>query len=129
MGSYRRKIYKKKSKDLFHEKGLAGNIKDELDFFYKNKEETERTMLLGEYPPMLNEPDIVRELKEEERLGKLQTIIIDIPINDKHHNKQTMTDSLNVFEETKSGLKKIKINSYKDDLTLAKKVLNRVNNL
>ena len=129
MGSYRRKIYKKRSMDLFHEKGLDGLIKDELDFFYMNEGASEQIMLFKEYPPILNEPDIVRELKEEERLGKLQTFIVDIPGNYKQHYTTTMTESLNVFEESKSGLKKRKINSYKDALTLAKKVLNRVSNL
>jgi hypothetical protein len=38
-----------------------------------------------------------------------------------------MTESLNVFEESKSDSKKRKINSYKDALSLAKKVLNRIN--
>jgi hypothetical protein len=83
MGSYRRKIYKKKSMDLFHEKGLDGMIKDELGFFYKSEEEPEVKMLVEEYPSILIEPDIVRELKEEERLGKLQTITVNIPGNNK----------------------------------------------
>jgi len=37
MGSYRRKVHKKKSMDLFHEKGLEDLIEDEVDFFYKGE--------------------------------------------------------------------------------------------
>ena len=122
-------MYKKKSKDLFHEKGLDGKIKDEVDFFYMGEEEPESKMILEEYPIMFDEPEIVQELKEEERLGKLQTFMMDIPETKEHHSPLPIVESLEKFEESERESKKGKINIYNYTLALAKKVLNKINNL
>jgi len=126
MGSYRRKVHKKKSVDLFHEKGLEDMIKDEVDFFYKGEEEPDSIILDMEYPLMLDEPDIVRELKEEERLGKLQTLVTDIQEEEKQHSASTLPERLDTFEEIEGVSEKVKIASYEDALALAKKALDEV---
>ena len=129
MGSYRRKVYKKKSKGLFHEKRLEGMIKDEVDFFLMGEEEPDSKMIIEEYPIMFDEPKIVKELKEEERLGKLQIFMMDIPENKEHYSPLPFVESLEKFEESDGESKKGKINSYNYTLALAKKVLNKINNL
>ncbi len=127
MGSYRRKEYKKKSKGLFHEKRLEGMIKDEVDFFLMGEEEPDSKMIIEEYPIMFDEPEIVKKLKEEERLGKLQTFMMDIPENKEHYSPLPLVESLEKFEESDRESKKGKINSYNYTLALAKKVLNKIN--
>jgi hypothetical protein len=127
MGAYRRKVYKKKSMDLFHEKGLEGNIKDEVDFFYKSEGEIDNTMIFEEHPILLDEPDIVKELKEEERLGKLQTFMVDNPEKKKQNSALSIVESLEIYEESERESKKEQINSYNGALKLAKKVLNKIN--
>ena len=126
MGSYRRKVYKKKSMDLFHEKGLDCKIKDEVDFFYMNERETDGIMLFEEYPIMFNEPDIVKELKEEERSGKLQIFMIDSSDKKKQRSPLSKLDSLDINEGTEIEHKRIRINSYNDALALAKKVFKKI---
>ena len=126
MGSYRRKVYKKKSRDLFHEKGLKGMIKDEVNFFNNSEEEPDGKMIFDDNPVMLDEPEIVKELREEERLGKLQTLIMDIPETKEQHSAFTKIESLEIFEEPKIKSKKGKNTSYNDTLVLAKKVLKKI---
>ncbi len=126
MGSYRRKVHKKKSMDLFHEKGLEDLIEDEVDFFYKGEGEPDSVILDMEYPSMLDEPDIVKELKEEERLGKLQTLVTDFQEVEKQQPTSMFAKRPDVFEETESMSEKIKITSYDDALALAKRALDEV---
>ena len=126
MGSYRRKVHKKKSVDLFHEKGLEDMIKDEVDFFYRGEEEPDSIILDMEYPPMLDEPDIVKELKEEERLGKLQTLVTDFQEAEKQQPTSMFAKRPDMFEETESMSEKIKSTSYDDVLALAKRALDEV---
>jgi len=126
MGSYRRKSYKKKPMDLFHEKGMGDMIKDEVNFFFMGKEESDCIVMDVEYLPMVNEPDIVRELREEERLGKLWTLVTDIQKEEKQHTVPGLSKRLNTSEETESDPGQIKIASYEDALALAKKALMKV---
>ena len=77
---------------------------------------------------MLNEPDIIKELREEEREGKLQKFLID---ETKEYN-QILTEispkvKKNSYIEPNIIPNKIKIRSYKDALALAKKALFNIN--
>ena len=66
---------------------------------------------------MIDEPDIVKQLREEERLGKL-----------KYEKFSLMDKFYEIFvfksKEYENYYDDVKINSYKDALNLAKRVLN-----
>jgi hypothetical protein len=126
MGSYTRKMYKKKSIDLFHKKGLECDIKKEVDLFYNNKEEDDIIFLFEDYPIMFDEPDIVRELKEEERSGKLQTYINDIPYKKKQYSRLPILENFDILEGNIGEIKKSKNTSYNNELELAKKILKKI---
>ena len=102
-------------------------IKKEVDFFYKIEEEPNNKSIFQDNPVVLDEPEIVKELREEERLGKLQTLIIDIPEMMEQHSSFPKIESLEISEEPKRELKKGKITSYNDTLELARKVLKKIN--
>jgi hypothetical protein len=126
MGFYRRKVHKKKSMGLFHGKGLEDLIEDEVDFFYRGEGGPDSAILDMEYPSMLDEPDIVKELKEEERLGKLQTLVTDFQEAEKQQPTSMFAKRPDMFEETESMSEKIKSTSYDDALALAKRALDEV---
>jgi hypothetical protein len=70
---------------------------------------------------MIEEPDIVKELREEERIGKLYDNHFDL--------KAKMFEKIGFkSKEIHNDYSYVKISSYKDALQLAKKVLKNLNN-
>ena len=66
---------------------------------------------------MIDEPDIVKQLRDEERAGRLQYKNFDL--------KEKIFEKIGFkTKEVQNKNSEIKINSYKDALNLAKKVLN-----
>ena len=69
---------------------------------------------------MIEEPDIVKQLREEERIGKIQYNHFDF--------KDKIFEIMGIrSKEIHNEYHDVKINSYKDALDLAKKVLNELN--
>jgi hypothetical protein len=69
---------------------------------------------------MIDEPDIVKQLREEERIGKLQVNQFDF--------KTRFLGIIGIKKkEIQYNESKVDITSYKDELNLAKKVLNDLN--
>ena len=69
---------------------------------------------------MIDEPDIVKQLREEERIGKLSYDHFDL--KDKIFGKIGIKP-----KETLNNYSNMKITSYKDSLNIAKKVLKDLN--
>ena len=69
---------------------------------------------------MIDEPDIVKQLREEERIGKIQYNHFDL--------KAKIFEIMGMKpKEINNEYNDVKFNSYKDELDLAKKVLNELN--
>ena len=71
MGRYQKKPYKKQQIDIYHQKSIEDEIQDELDLFF-DKGQEESVLFLDEEPMLFgDEPEIVKQLREEELQGKL----------------------------------------------------------
>ena len=69
---------------------------------------------------MIDEPDIVKQLREEERIGKLSYNHYDL--------KDNIFGKIGIKpKETLNNYSNVKITRYKDSLNLAKKVLKHLN--
>ncbi|MFO8077147.1 MAG: hypothetical protein R6U21_00690 [Thermoplasmatota archaeon] len=128
MGRYRRKPYKKRQIDPWHEWDLEEEIQEEIDIFSSENDFPELYEEDETLPDYFDEPDIVKQLREEERIGKLPII----PPEDEHTEKeeQLIDYDLPEFKEyippsTSSDEKPSteKITSYNDAYKLAKKAL------
>jgi len=106
MGRYRKKPYKKQQIDIYHHKAIEDEIEDEMDLFFdQNKEES--VLFLDEEPPLFDdEPEIVKQLREEEIQGKLPLWLADF--NEEKTN-DTIPDEQNTTEETKSDKQKTSV--------------------
>jgi len=128
MGRYRRKPYKKRQIDPWHEWDLEEEIQEEIDIF---SSENDFSDLYGEdetLPGYFDEPDIVKQLREEERIGKLPIL----PPENEHIEKEKQINEYHLpeFKEyippsTPSDEKPstTQITSYDDAYKLAKKAL------
>ena len=68
---------------------------------------------------MIEEPEIIKELREEERIGKLYRNQFGI--------KDRIFKAIGFKNEASSNIySEVKINSYKDELDLAKKVYKNI---
>ena len=77
MGRYRRKPYKKKQIDSRHKWDLTEEIEEEVDIYAIDDDFPELYAEEETLSENLDEPDIVKQLREEERLGKLPIITPD----------------------------------------------------
>lgn len=68
---------------------------------------------------MIEEPEIIKELREEERIGKLYKNQYDL--------KDRIFKAIGFkIEKPSNNYSELKINSYKDELDLAKKVFKNI---
>jgi hypothetical protein len=126
MGRYRRKAYKKKQIDPHHQWDFNEEIQEEIDIFsceddFPDLYEDEETLTW-----YYDEPDIVKQLREEERNGKLPILIPDDEETEKeqqHFDYQLPEFKEYIPSSTVSDEKPTdkKIASYEDAYKLAKK--------
>jgi hypothetical protein len=110
MGRYQKKPYKKQQFDIYNQKAIEDEVEDELDLFINQKQE-ESILFLDEEPFLFNdEPEIVKQLREEELQGKLPMWLADF---DKENNNYTLSKKQDTTEET--------INNQKKTFTISKK--------
>lgn len=97
MGQYKRKPHKKQRMDFYHHQLKKDEIKDELDLFF-NKTQEESILFLNEEPMLFkDEPDIVKELREEELHGRLPLWLADFK---EEENNDSISETDNTSEET-----------------------------
>ena len=103
MGRYQKKPYKKQQLDIYHQKAIEDEIEDELDLFI-NKEQEESVLFLNEEPFLFgDEPEIVKQLREEELQGKLPLWLADF---DKENNDESLSEKQYTTEKTIHDQKK-----------------------
>lgn len=97
MGRYQRKPHKKQRMDFYHHQLIKDEIKDELDSFF-NKTQEESILFLNEEPMLFkDEPDIVKELREEELHGRLPLWLADF---NEEENDRSFSETDDSSEET-----------------------------
>ena len=102
MGRYQKKPYKKQQLDIYHQKEIEDEIEDELDLFI-NQGQEESVLFLDEEPFLFDdEPEIVKQLREEELQGKLPLWLADF---NKEKNDESLSKEQYSTEETNSDTK------------------------
>ncbi|MDG6218307.1 MAG: hypothetical protein QCI00_02585 [Candidatus Thermoplasmatota archaeon] len=97
MGRYQRKPHKKQRMDFYLHRLKKDEIKDELDLFF-NKTQEESILFLNEEPMLFkDEPDIVKELREEELHGRLPLWLADFK---EEKNNDSIPETDDPTEET-----------------------------
>jgi len=124
MGRYRKKPYKKKQIDPWHEWDLQEEIQHELES-YKND-----TLLSDPYleeetmHQSVDEPEIVKILREEERNGKLPSFLPDADTIE--FEMPEFKEYEPIISENSKKPSQNKIQSYEDAYKLAKKAFNQL---
>lgn len=110
MGRYQRKPYKKQQLDIYHQKEIEDEIEDELDLFI-NQGQEESVLFLDEEPMLFDdEPEIVKQLREEELQGKLPLWLADFnkEISDENIPEEQDTKKENIiYTSEKKSIKSI----------------------
>ncbi len=123
MGRYRKKAYKKKQIDPWHEWDLNGEIQYELDLFHHEPDLSEPFSMEDDefMEPLIDEPDIVKELRALESSGELSFIS---PLE----KKEECLPEFQEYKETSlpSLKKQNMITSYDDAYKIAKKVFDKI---
>jgi hypothetical protein len=102
MGRYRKKPYKKQQIDIYYYKSIEDEIEDELDLFF-NPNQEESVLFLDEEPLLFSdEPEIVKQLREEELQGKLPMWLADFNKEDGNDFKSEEQDSKKETESNQS---------------------------
>ncbi len=118
MGRYQKKPYKKQQLDIYDQKAIEDEIEDELDLFI-NQEQGESILFLDEEPFLFkDEPEIVKQLRQEEFQGKLPMWLADF---DKENNNYALSNKQDKTEEN--------INNQKETITKSKKFSGWINKL
>jgi len=117
MGHYQKKPYKKHSLDPYNdidiEREYLDAFNDDEDYFDDQDEHDFQETTL------LNEPEIVRQLRQEELEGKLPLHLIDLS----EEVMTTMTHSSPLDNIEKTDFQRISPRSYEECYEIAKKTL------
>lgn len=124
MGHYKKKPYKKKSMDLYHNHESIDDYIAEINSDNEHKDLFEEETIISDEINILNEPEIVKELRQEERLGKLPVLLFDLLYGEP---KTTLNKNIQevALQETRIPDNNIYKN-YDETLLLAKKALQNV---
>ena len=119
MGHYKRKQYKKKSIDLFHQQEM---IEDHISNLEYSEEEIFEDEVLSEMETtLMDEPDIVKQLRQEELEGKLPIFLY--PSKENEPKTTQITEESNKIENLPIDEPKF---NYDDTLKIARKSLQQI---
>lgn len=127
MGSYKKKRYKKKSIDLFHEPEIIEELHSEIDFYTHYEEEILDDEILPIEETIMEEPEIVTQLREEERSGKFP---LWIPSLQEESTKilETLYEIKHIQTHMKTDESEPERKNYEETLDLARKTFQKVKN-
>jgi hypothetical protein len=124
MGSNRKNKVKIKSVNKNQNKNFDDIIKNEIDKFIKEKEKSANQNQKIKDPLVSNQPDIINELRKEERQGKLK-IFLEQNSNIEINKLIEISPKLkkNSYLEPDLNHNKSIIHSYEDAFLIAKRAL------